>query len=48
MRATINTQSALPVLHNRLVKAAPPLPNISSLLAYQLLETEVSSLIVAN
>lgn len=48
MMATINTQSAWPAPHNRFVKAAPPCPVVSSPLAYLLLETEVSGLIVAN
>lgn len=46
-RATIDTQSAPPALHNGLSK--PPLPAVvSSRPAYLLLETEVSGLIVAN
>lgn len=43
-----DTQSAWSGLHNQFVRAAPPLLLVSSPLAYLLLETEVSSLIVAN
>lgn len=42
------TQSACPGLHNQFVRATPPFLLVSSPLAYLLLETEVSSLIVAN
>lgn len=42
------TQSAQPGLHNQFVGATPPFLLVSSPLAYLLLETEVSGLIVAN
>lgn len=42
------TQSAWPALHNQFVRAAPPFLLVSSPLAYLLLETEVSALIVAK